>query len=56
MTETKESQHNHIATAPRALTAVPPVRGPRPGSFWQRWKEWERDHGTMPSPARNRAA
>ncbi len=55
MTETKASQHKHRAAAPpRALTAVPPVGGPRPGSFWQRWKEWERDHGTV--PARNRAA
>jgi hypothetical protein len=43
------------AAASRAA-AVPPVGAARPGNFWQRWKEWERTHGTVPTAAHERAA
>jgi hypothetical protein len=48
----KQEQSN---AAPR-LAAVPAVGAPRHGNFWQRWKEWERANGTVPTPARDRAA
>jgi hypothetical protein len=55
VTETNASLHKTTYAAPRAVASVPPIGAPRAG-FWQRWKEWERDHGTVPAPVRNRAA
>ena len=55
MTEVNAQQRTISAEAPR-IAAAPPVGAPRPGSFWQRWKEWERTSGTVASPERERAA
>jgi hypothetical protein len=39
-----------------ASRAAPPVGAHRPGTFWQRWKEWERTNGTVPARASEGAA
>jgi len=56
VTNSNRSQHEHDGAAPRAFAPVPAIGAPRPGSFWQRWKEWERENGTVPAPIRDRAA
>ena len=50
-----EKVQDQKAGTPR-IAAVPAVGAARAGNFWQRWKEWERSNGTVPAPARNRAA
>jgi hypothetical protein len=50
-----EHKQEPASAAPRAAI-VPPVGAPRGGNFWQRWKEWERESGSIPAPMRNRAA
>ena len=39
-----------------APAPVPAVGAPRPGSFWQRWKEWERENGVVQPPVHEQAA
>ena len=50
-----DERTDKAAPAPR-MASVPAVGAPRPGNFWQRWKEWERANGTVPAPIRDRAA
>ena len=55
MTNNSSNQHEQGGAA-RRPAPVPAIGAPRPGSFWQRWKEWEREHGTVPAPVHERAA
>ncbi|HEY0149749.1 MAG TPA: hypothetical protein VGB70_12205 [Allosphingosinicella sp.] len=52
MSNTNSSQHAPAAPAP----ATPRIGAPRPGNFWQRWKEWERENGSVPAPIHEHAA
>lgn len=54
MTNAEQLKENGAAASRAA--AVPPVAAARPGNFWQRWKEWERSHGTVATPPHERAA
>jgi hypothetical protein len=56
--ETDIGQHKMSTAARRVVPAVQPLgEAGRPGSFWQRWKEWERrTNGAAPAAARPRVA
>jgi hypothetical protein len=45
MTNSNGSQHQHTASARASAAPVPAIGATR--SFWQRWKEWERENETV---------
>jgi hypothetical protein len=53
---TNAEHHGERTTTAAGAAAVPQVGAPRPRGFWQRWKEWERAHGTVEAPVSNRVA
>ncbi|HEY0026339.1 MAG TPA: hypothetical protein VGC35_00555 [Allosphingosinicella sp.] len=56
VTNSNRTPREQRAAAPRGQASVPAVGAPRTGSFWQRWKEWERENGVVHPPVQERAA
>jgi hypothetical protein len=48
---TKQESKSGARPAP-----VPAIGAPRPGNFWQRWKEWERANENVQPPVHEHAA
>jgi hypothetical protein len=55
VTNSNRTPHEGRSAATGALASVPAVGAARPGSFWQRWKEWERENGVVPAPVQESA-
>jgi hypothetical protein len=47
------NQQNERAATPAPVSTI---GAPRPGNFWQRWKEWERENRNVQPPVHEQAA